>query len=335
MGLPGGGPPTLALFAPLTPVTRAFLFARMAVAPLGPMEGDLRTLHGRFLSLGCGHGAIDRYIAEINPDVSIEGVDSTGTRRAGAATEHLAPRVRVEAADVTTLDPGDGYDGALAVDVLHHVPFETHATIAAALLRALKPGGTLLLKDMAPEPRRQYLWNRSTTASWPARSRSTAGCPRTWPGCSRTQASRCRTSDGCGAWASIPSTSSSRGGRRETRSRHRRDRLPRLPPDRRAVRGRVRGARPRRRTAPGGARGRPEFVRADVRDRDAMRRAAPGCDVVVDNAALVPVTRSTAQGFRSVNLDGCKATLDAARAAGAYVVHVSSSSIYGMPDRIR
>ncbi len=47
----------------------------------------------------------------------------------------------------------------------------------------------------------------------------------------------------------------------------------------------------------------------------------------------MPVTRSTAEGFRSVNVDGCKATLDAARAVGAYVVHVSSSSIYGMPDR--
>ena len=74
-----------------------------------------------------------------------------------------------------------------------------------------------------------------------------------------------------------------------------------------------------------------EFLHADVRDGDAMRRAAEGCEVVVDNAALVPVTRSTPEGFRSVNVEGCRATLDAARAAGAYVVHVSSSAIYGRP----
>lgn len=73
------------------------------------------------------------------------------------------------------------------------------------------------------------------------------------------------------------------------------------------------------------------FVRADVRDRSAMVAAAEGCAVVVDNAALVPVTKSTQAEFDSVNLDGCKVTLDAARQAGAYVVHVSSSSIYGMP----
>jgi cyclopropane fatty-acyl-phospholipid synthase-like methyltransferase len=152
---------TLASFRPLPLRTRAFLLARMAVAPLGPLDGDLRALRGRILSLGSGHGAVDRYIAEINPDVRIEGVDLDEARVAqAAATQAGAPRVRISAADVTTLDPGDGYDGAIAIDVLHHVPFDTHAAIAAALLRALKPGGTCLVKDMAPEPRRQYLWNR-------------------------------------------------------------------------------------------------------------------------------------------------------------------------------
>ena len=75
-------------------------------------------------------------------------------------------------------------------------------------------------------------------------------------------------------------------------------------------------------------------ITADVRDGEAMRRAAEGCEVVVGNAALVPVTRSTAEGFRSVNVDGCRRTLEAARAAGAYVVHVSSSAIYGSPDTL-
>jgi len=74
-----------------------------------------------------------------------------------------------------------------------------------------------------------------------------------------------------------------------------------------------------------------EFVQADVRDADALRRAAAGCDVVVDNAALVPVTRASEAEYRSVNVDGCRLTLDAAEAAGAYVLHISSSAIYGVP----
>ena len=76
------------------------------------------------------------------------------------------------------------------------------------------------------------------------------------------------------------------------------------------------------------------FIQADVRDAATMREAAAGCEVVVDNAALVPVTRSTPEEFRDVNVRGCKTTLDAARAEGAYVVHVSSSAIYGKPERM-
>ena len=56
-----------------------------------------------------------------------------------------------------------------------------------------------------------------------------------------------------------------------------------------------------------------------------------GCDVVVDNAALVPVTRASESEYRSVNVDGCRVTLDAAAEAGAYVLHISSSAIYGVP----
>jgi nucleoside-diphosphate-sugar epimerase len=74
-----------------------------------------------------------------------------------------------------------------------------------------------------------------------------------------------------------------------------------------------------------------EFVRADVRDAAAVRSAVRGCDVVVDNAALVPVSRASEAEYRSVNLDGCRNTLDAAAAEDAYVLHISSSAIYGVP----
>jgi nucleoside-diphosphate-sugar epimerase len=77
-----------------------------------------------------------------------------------------------------------------------------------------------------------------------------------------------------------------------------------------------------------------DFVQADTRDAAAMRRAVDGCEVVVENAALVPVTRSSEAEYRSVNVDGCRTTLDAAEAAGAYVVRISSSAIYGVPREL-
>ena len=77
-----------------------------------------------------------------------------------------------------------------------------------------------------------------------------------------------------------------------------------------------------------------EVLRADVRDGDAVRAAVRGRDVVVDNAALVPISRVSAERYREVNVGGCRNVLDAAEAEGAYVLHVSSTSIYGVPERL-
>lgn len=141
---------------------RLFLFGRVLVAGLGPMTATFRDLRGRILSFGAGHGLVDRYLAEVNPHVHVEGFDLDERRVTRAVeTEERHPRVRIRLADARKLEPEAlGYDGALCIDIIHHVPREDHLALAAVLLRALRPGGTLLVKDMATRPRRQYMWNR-------------------------------------------------------------------------------------------------------------------------------------------------------------------------------
>jgi nucleoside-diphosphate-sugar epimerase len=77
-----------------------------------------------------------------------------------------------------------------------------------------------------------------------------------------------------------------------------------------------------------------DFRRTDVRDAAGVRRAAEGCEVVVDNAALVPISRVPLERYREVNVGGCRNVLDAAQEEGAYVLHVSSTSIYGVPETL-
>jgi len=72
----------------------------------------------------------------------------------------------------------------------------------------------------------------------------------------------------------------------------------------------------------------------DVRDPVAVRRAVEGCDLVVHNAALVPVTRAR-KDFRTVNVDGTRVVLEAALEAGVdHALHISSSAIYGTTSRL-
>lgn len=74
-----------------------------------------------------------------------------------------------------------------------------------------------------------------------------------------------------------------------------------------------------------------EVTLADVRDREAMRRACAGVDVVYHAVAQVPLARDR-ELFWSVNVDGTRALLEAALDAGVRkVVLLSSSAVYGAP----
>src|SRR5688572_30624382 len=72
-------------------------------------------------------------------------------------------------------------------------------------------------------------------------------------------------------------------------------------------------------------------VRGDIRNRADVDRAVAGCDVVVHAAAALPLY--TPQEIHTIDIDGTRTVLEAARAAGVgRVVHISSTAVYGVPD---
>ena len=158
--------------------TRAFLAARLAVLPLRDLASEFRRLEGAVLGVGSGHGLLARFLAEVNPRVTVTGLDVDASRVAVArATETRQPRVTIRLQDVRSLDEDGRFDAAAAVDLMHHVPQPDHPSVARALARAVKPGGTLLIKDIARTPRWKHDVNRlhdrlvageATTATEPA-----------------------------------------------------------------------------------------------------------------------------------------------------------------------
>jgi nucleoside-diphosphate-sugar epimerase len=75
-----------------------------------------------------------------------------------------------------------------------------------------------------------------------------------------------------------------------------------------------------------------EYVQGDIRDRDAIRAACEGVEVVLHNVAQVPLARDRSL-FESVNVVGTANLLIAARDARvAKVVHTSSSAVFGIPE---
>ena len=74
-----------------------------------------------------------------------------------------------------------------------------------------------------------------------------------------------------------------------------------------------------------------DFNRGDVCRLPDVERAARGCDVVIANAALVPLTQVSPQEFLRVNSGGTRNTMEAAWRRGCYAAYVSSSAIFGIP----
>ncbi len=74
-----------------------------------------------------------------------------------------------------------------------------------------------------------------------------------------------------------------------------------------------------------------QHFQGDVRDKNALRRAAAGADVIVHAAAGLPLWKPAE--IMSVNIDGTRAVLEVAEELGiGRFVHISSTAVYGIPD---
>jgi ArsR family transcriptional regulator len=104
--------------------------------------------------LGCGTGALLPLVA---PYVArVIGVDASDAMLAAArARAEALPNVDLRSGSLESLPIETGtLDAALMVLVLHHLPAPAAALAEAA--RVLRPGGRLLVIDMAPHDREEY-----------------------------------------------------------------------------------------------------------------------------------------------------------------------------------
>src|SRR5690606_30047294 len=125
---------------------------------------EFQGLQGTVLSLGSGLSMLERYIAELEPGLSFEGIDLDHTKvELIARIRHLSPRVTLRHGDATRLDEvigGTTYDAVLVCDALHHFTGDVHVDVARSVADAVRPGGVVIVKDLDVGPAWKYHWNR-------------------------------------------------------------------------------------------------------------------------------------------------------------------------------
>jgi len=136
---------------------RAHVWGRFASCPF------LRTLHhvsahDRVLDVGTGHGLFALLAIEAGA-ASVVAVDPD-LRKLFRALRH--PRIHFVAGFSDAI--AGHFDLVSLYDVLYRVPIADRDRLLAILRERLRPGGTLLIKELDPEHRLKSAWNR--TQEW-------------------------------------------------------------------------------------------------------------------------------------------------------------------------
>ena len=136
---------------------RAYLHLRWAVCPFDRLLPFIPR-EGRLLDVGCGSGLWLTYLALERPGLTLHGIDADARKLALAATSRAGePVLRQGSADDL---PEGAFDCVTILDVLYVLPDEVKARVLEGCYRALRDGGTIVVKEVDTRP----LWKFAPAA---------------------------------------------------------------------------------------------------------------------------------------------------------------------------
>jgi 2-polyprenyl-3-methyl-5-hydroxy-6-metoxy-1,4-benzoquinol methylase len=133
---------------------RGYLFVRWLVCPFDRVL-PLVPSAGKLLDVGCGSGLWLTYLAQQRSELELHGVDPDARKLSLARRSSVAHRFQLSEGLVEDM-PAGSFDAVTILDVLCLVPDEVKSAIIRACFRALKSGGTFVLKDADTRPWWKY-----------------------------------------------------------------------------------------------------------------------------------------------------------------------------------
>jgi len=154
----------LSAYRPERRGTRFHVWGRWTTAPFEAVEA-LVPREGDVLELGCGVGMVSLELALVAPGRRIVAVDvdpsKTRVARRAAKRAGVADRLRVDDVEAGWVPPPSTFDAVVVVDVLYLLGRRSAFDMLDRLVGSLRPGGVLVVKEMAAAPRWKAAWTRA------------------------------------------------------------------------------------------------------------------------------------------------------------------------------
>jgi uncharacterized protein len=141
-----------------------FIYWKMKKDPMFSSLNGLVPRRAFVLDLGCGYGIASHWLAYGSNERTCLGIDYDEDKiRIAKRSAAEDPRVRFETGDILAIDYPQA-DVMLLLDVLHYWVAEKQEMILNKIAKALRPGGSLILRDAAADGtashRKVEFWER-------------------------------------------------------------------------------------------------------------------------------------------------------------------------------
>jgi 2-polyprenyl-3-methyl-5-hydroxy-6-metoxy-1,4-benzoquinol methylase len=145
----------LALYRDLPKSARWHTRVRAFTCPMERIVARLPNA-GRLLEVGCGHGLFSNEAALRHPDLQVLGIDPDPDKiRWALASIKGRDNVAFREERIENVAEG-GFDCAAILDVLYLVPRAEWPAFLGCCRKVLRPGGSLILKEVDVRPRWKF-----------------------------------------------------------------------------------------------------------------------------------------------------------------------------------
>lgn len=111
------------------------------------------------MDYGCGYGATSCYFALSSKDRHIIGVEYDKSRVKKAMNMAKSMRnLKFKFGDISKIKITNA-DAHLLIDVLHHMPFKEQTILLENIIKRIKKGNLIVIKEIDKRPFLKYYWN--------------------------------------------------------------------------------------------------------------------------------------------------------------------------------